>query len=186
MRWWAFLVVGAFAVAGCSSGSGGSGGAAGEAGSGGAAGESGAGGEAGEGGAGGGLCPGGCADAEYCAGNTCDAPGTCEEKPTMCLDIFDLVCGCDGNTYGNGCEAAAAGVRVDVEGRCPCASNDDCLGFQYCAGAVGTCGEAGDCQMRPEACPLVFDPVCGCDGVTYDNDCNAAQAGTRVSADGPC
>ncbi len=104
----------------------------------------------------------------------------------MCLDIFQPVCGCDGKTYGNGCEAAAFGVRVDFAGQCSCASNDDCLVSQYCAGAVGTCAQEGSCETRPGICPLVFAPVCGCDAVSYDNSCLAAQAGVRVAADGPC
>ena len=104
----------------------------------------------------------------------------------MCPAVFEPVCGCDGETYGNGCAAAAFGVRVDFEGQCPCASNDDCLAFQYCAGPVGVCEQEGSCEMRPELCPLVFAPVCGCDDVTYDNDCLAAEAGARVAADGPC
>ncbi|GAH44745.1 unnamed protein product, partial [marine sediment metagenome] len=36
-------------------------------------------------------------------------------------------------------------------------------------------------------CPLVFDPVCGCDGLTYDNWCFAEVTGGNTSwVDGPC
>ncbi len=134
-----------------------------------------------------------CKEGAYCATPTgeCGAFGICTPKPEACIDLFDPVCGCDANTYGNGCEAAAAGVSVAHEGECEppvkdCEANTDCADGEYCAHPAGGCDLPGKCTAKPDACPAILAPVCGCSGATYSNECHAAQQGESVAHDGPC
>ena len=62
-----------------------------------------------------------CAAAEYCATTqgACSEAGVCLPRPTSCGRELDPVCGCDDETYGNACQAHAAGASIASPGACP-------------------------------------------------------------------
>jgi len=92
-----------------------------------------------------------------------------------------------GGSDAGGADAGGADAGGDAPGIVPCRTNDDCGSpRQYCARRDGACDADGVCAARPEMCPRIFAPVCGCDGADYPNACEAARAGASVASDGMC
>jgi len=87
---------------------------------------------------------------------------------------------------GLGGSAASAQAQSNA---CGGPTDEDCNALEYCRYEPGQCGEPGAqgaCELRPEVCTQVYEPVCGCDGVTYPNACVAAQSGIAVKASQAC
>lgn len=139
-----------------------------------------------------------CDDASYCDYDSgcgfADEGGVCRPRPSGCSRDCPQVCGCDGNTYCNGCLAASMGVDVLSDGPCE-SSGDSCGGFagatcdrgDWCDyGGCPTPDAIGSCEPRPMFCTDVYDPVCGCNGVTYSNSCEAEAAGMNIRSRGEC
>ena len=63
-----------------------------------------------------------------------------------------------------------AGVNVVCDGACEkeCAENEVCDEGYYCWKSFGHCEGGGICREKPESCTSTYDPVCGCDGMTYN------------------
>lgn len=138
--------------------------------------------------------------------------GMCQPQPEVCTLQYEPVCGCDGETYSNDCERMAAGVALANEGPCTADESlqsddddkdDDAPEVESCGGLFGsscsegffcekpplTCGQrlrAGVCESKPQICAFQYEPVCGCDGVTYSNDCKRKSAGVALADQGAC
>jgi len=159
-----------------------------------------------------------------CGGGSCVDPELIN-LDAICIGLFEPVCGCDGITYSNSCQAINyGGVTSYTLGEC--SNSGDCmdlanLDFGLCQMALGiavvngTCTYVSGCGyiinqidyspyfystieecveicggsgcvdpslIDPDAlCPDVFDPVCGCNNITYSNSCEAINYGGVTS-----
>jgi hypothetical protein len=74
------------------------------------------------------------------------------------------------------------GTAVDPK---RCVDSNGCSAKELCARA--TCGDvAGSCELAPLLCDEDARPVCGCDGITYWNDCLRRAAGVTSMIPGEC
>lgn len=135
------------------------------------------------------LHGGDCEPGEYCNKSpSCKGEGVCASGEQVCAgSLFEYpVCTCSGFNSLQLCGASGENRSLTGCSECPvCETNDDCGSDQFC-NAWFDCAGPGGCGVRPEHCQDIDEPVCGCDGVAYRNECEAWAAGVRVAGPGSC
>ena len=84
------------------------------------------------------------------------------------------VCGCNGISYSSPCEAEASGVIDYTYGTCMTQTNNECI------------DEESVVMLDPNDCDPTYSPVCGCNDMTYVNQCAADNSGVTRSLPGNC
>ena len=139
-----------------------------------------------------------CSATEYCdyADNGCgvgDLTGTCKPRPDVCpvnatggtpAIVATPTCACDGNIYGNECDANRAGFDVNAHGTCDvrnglfaCGTTQCLVATQYCRRQPHSKGpDTFSCLALPSACSS--NQGCAC---LQSQPCGNLCAGTSAA-----
>ena len=95
-----------------------------------------------------------------------------------------------GIASGSAWAATASGPNsANLDEPCGGPNHITCNSALYCQLPAGQCSAAdvpGVCAKAPDFCMRVSRPVCGCNGKTYPNECEARHAKTAIDTTGAC
>jgi len=124
-------------------------------------------------------------DGESKTDSCVDCTGVCPPNDQNCVTCGTVVeYYCDNDDIGSQTYVCPNSC---LDGACliSCYNNNQCSDDEFCE-LTHCAAETGQCIGVPDACPHDFDPVCGCDGNTYDNDCLRLKEKISKNHDGAC
>jgi hypothetical protein len=95
--------------------------------------------------------------------------------------------GGSGGQAGQGAGGAGGAGGAPVCSSAPlvsCPSNEVC--DDDTPNRCGAGYEPGHCIVLPQSCPPTSDPICGCNGIAYNNDCERQMARAQLDHTGAC
>jgi hypothetical protein len=153
-------------------------------------------------------------DVSSCEASACGPCPESDDTGRICSCVSDrCVCRCDDSLCNRVCAYSELWGLCRPDGACecicdpsgPCAADADAdadAGPVACTAAGAECGPGqvcdlppascddpaapGRCVWRPESCEPDWSPVCGCDGVSYRNDCERLLAGAALRSSDYC
>ncbi|XP_060593963.1 agrin-like isoform X4 [Ruditapes philippinarum] len=131
---------------------------------------------------------GGIADDNPCSEKRCETYQLCVIDrlgqascicPSPCQQLLNPVCSSDGVTYDNECElrrqACIRHARIYVAHTGPCEDQGPCLERKCTYDADCIVQDGRSRCVCPNCSSEPYDPMCGNNGITYENDCERRQ-----------